>query len=67
MRIASHRPGGYNDFIRTHVRPVLRLRPLDLDKLRDPSEYHYHCGFVAWIERAIARRQLHRINPAVKR
>ena len=41
--------------------------PLALDKLRDLSEYNYHCGFVAWIERAIARRQLHRINPAPAR
>jgi hypothetical protein len=41
--------------------------PLELDKLRDPSDYSYHCGLVAWIDKAIARRQLHRINPAVKR
>jgi len=41
--------------------------PLALDKLHDPSEYNYHCGLVAWIERAITRRQLHRINPAMKR
>jgi len=39
--------------------------PLTLDKLRDLSEYNYHCGMVAWIERAIMQRQLHRINPAV--
>ena len=39
--------------------------PLELDKLRDPSDYNYHCGLVGWIERALARRQLHRINPAV--
>ena len=41
--------------------------PLALDRLRDPSEYNYGCGLVAWIEKAITRRQLHRINPALKR
>jgi hypothetical protein len=41
--------------------------PLDLAALRDPSDYNYHCGLVGWIERAIARRQLHRINPSVRR
>jgi hypothetical protein len=41
--------------------------PLPLGRLRDPSEYTYHCGLVSWIERALARRQLHRINPAVQR
>jgi len=39
--------------------------PLQLDKLADLSDYNYHCGLVTWIERAILRRQLHRINPAV--
>ena len=41
--------------------------PLRLDRLRDPGEYNYHCGLVSWIEKAITRRQLHRINPALKR
>jgi hypothetical protein len=41
--------------------------PLALDKLRDPSEYNYVCGLVAWIKKAIAQRKLHRINPAMKR
>ncbi len=41
--------------------------PLELDELQDPREYNYSCALVAWIEKAIARRQLHRINPAVKR
>lgn len=41
--------------------------PLPLDKLRDPGEYNYHRGLVAWIQRAIAQRQLHRINPTVTR
>jgi hypothetical protein len=39
--------------------------PVELDKLRDPDQYH--CGLVAWIEKALAHRQMHRINPAVKR
>lgn len=41
--------------------------PLRLDGLRDPSEYNYTCGLVAWLQRAIAHRQLHRINPTMKR
>ncbi len=41
--------------------------PLELDRLRDPSDYAYRCALVTWIERAIARRQLHRINPATQR
>jgi len=41
--------------------------PLNLANLGDPSEYTYHCGLVAWLEKAIARRQMHRINPAPRR
>ncbi|MCU0916176.1 MAG: hypothetical protein MUC88_16680 [Planctomycetes bacterium] len=41
--------------------------PLQLDRLRDPSEYHYACGLVRWIELALKRRQLHRISPALRR
>lgn len=41
--------------------------PLALDRLRDPGDYTYRCGLAGWIERAIARRQLHRINPTVTR
>jgi len=41
--------------------------PLGLDRLRDPDEYNYCFALVAWIEKAIARRQLHRINPVMKR
>jgi hypothetical protein len=41
--------------------------PLDLARLRDPGEYNYHCSLVAWIEKAIERRQLHRVNPAMRR
>lgn len=41
--------------------------PLELDKLRDLTLYAYRCGLVGWIERAIERKQLHRINPALIR
>ncbi len=41
--------------------------PLYLDKLRDPSDYNYHCGLVSWLKKAVAQRKLHRINPALKR
>ena len=50
----------------TFGRIVGAAGPLELDELHDPSEYSYHRGLVTWIERAITRRQLHRINPAMQ-
>ncbi len=41
--------------------------PLEPDKLRDPSEYHYQCTLVRWLTRAIAQRSLRRIEPHVPR
>jgi hypothetical protein len=41
--------------------------PLELDKLRDPSEYKCLCTLGPWIARAIAQRKVRRINPAVRR
>ncbi len=37
--------------------------PLDHRILRDLSDYTYEPGSVAWITRALARRELRRINP----
>jgi hypothetical protein len=36
--------------------------PLDTDNLRDLSEYRYGPGITRWIEHAIQRNALHRVN-----
>lgn len=41
--------------------------PLELDNLRDPSEYRYQQALVSWLAKAISQRRLHRINPTVRR
>ncbi len=37
--------------------------PLDPDRLRDLTEYRYSQGLIHWIEHAIGRSALHRVNP----
>ena len=39
--------------------------PVDLDMLRDPSEYKCGPGILAWIKRSIVEHKLGRINPAL--
>jgi hypothetical protein len=38
------------------------IGPLDADDLRDLDDYDYKPAIVEWLEEAIARRKLHRIN-----
>ena len=37
--------------------------PLDPDNLRDLEDYDYRPAILEWLERAVAERKLHRINP----
>jgi hypothetical protein len=37
--------------------------PLDPDGLRDLGEYRYGPGITSWVEHAIRRQALHRVNP----
>jgi len=37
--------------------------PLDPDKLQDLADYHYSPGIASWVEEAIRKNALHRINP----
>ena len=41
--------------------------PFEIDELRDPGDYTYQCGLIGWISRAMAHRNLHRINPVLRR
>lgn len=38
--------------------------PLDGNKLLDLEDYEYKRAIVEWLERAVAERKLHRINPS---
>jgi hypothetical protein len=37
--------------------------PLDPQQLRDLNDYDYQPGMIGWIVRAIARREISRMNP----
>ena len=37
--------------------------PLDPDDLRDLDDYQYKPAIVEWLERALAEKKLHTINP----
>jgi hypothetical protein len=37
--------------------------PLDPNDLRDLDDYQYKPAIVEWLERALAEKKLHRINP----
>jgi len=37
--------------------------PIDPDNLRNLIEYHYSPGIVSWVEEAIRKNALRRINP----
>ena len=38
--------------------------PLDPENLLDLNDYDYKPAIVEWLERAVAERKLHRIDPA---